>query len=938
MQEHRVIQVPLGFTETGKLLLEPILPLLQNGRGDEILYIPEIRTQYAFLRETLLNHLKDGAATLPRSLPLPNLLTFEARSLLGPEERVLVLQVLTHRHRDRLQALIPASGHLSIPYAQKILRLFDDLRTYRFSLDIEEVRKTVEEKLGTYPYVWDRTRQVLDFLQIYRGFLYEKNILDAVEAAVQTLEQGGPDFTTLLQGITTLLVDGWTYLTPLQAEIARRFLHQAHAREIQILAVVYDVPPIEGLTPAAQLFQELQKQGVPLQITTTGPISPPSPKAYAFASPEDEARFVAREIKTLLLSSSQGSPHKILITMPSVYGFEPTLSRAFLEYGLTYGRQFGPPVTQHPFVRFLLSALRVIQGDYMRLPMVDLFSSPYFKRFPEQDQLDRLTREYGLVGTRNQWQSFLLDSDPNTEPTLSLHTREILTQFLEWAVFWETPEERPLSTYLQHFREFIDRFTDLRHVEPLAVLEITAHALSTLDALGTLLEDPPLTADAFYDLLFTVLRNQRLPEPEVPPPEFPIQVVGFEQAYHIPHDILFVLNMDEHSYPQDTPDWLLLPDHVRKELGLPHRDMLFDQQELRLQAVLKSPRQALYVSYTAQKDDQPVLPSVFLDALNFESVSLRNDRESRILSPVEFAIFLGRKEGAGDRQKSRHELQEAFHHAMIEKRLRRRLENLNVTDLEDYAKCPRKFFYQRVLEIEMVEEPEPGVDFLKEGAWLHAVLQETFKTILKNGHLPSLEDQNSLYEHACETASRQLGIPPLWHRYLLKRYDEPFKKVMEDYRKAYEDSGFQVKAVEYRIEWDLPSGTHLKGRIDRVDVNPDGWFKIIDYKTSSFPSGKITLQKVERGEYLQLPLYWRFYTQKTGLRGDKMLYFGWSKNNDFKPIEFEAESLQEIIEVAIDRAEDIVRRIQNAEFPYEPLQPGLCLNCPYRLICPRTTQ
>ncbi len=943
MQEHRVIKVPIGFTETAKVLLEQVLPLLKTGKGDRILYIPEIRTQTVFFREVLLHDLGDEAATLPKNLSLPNLLAHGAPALLRADERVLVLQVLAARNSHRLDAVIPKSGHLSIPYAQKILRLFDDLRTYLFPLDVEAVQHTVAERLDTYPYVWERANQTLDFLKLYRAFLYEKNLLDPPEAAIQTLEQGGPDFSRLLQGVVVILIDGWTHLHPLQAEIARRFLHQAHEHGIQIVAALYDIPEIPGLIPAFRLFEELRQTAVPIQFATIQRLDPPKPKAYAFAHPEDEARFVARSIKTLLMDANPAP--KILITMPSVYSFDPTLSRIFLEYGLTYGRQFGPAVTQHPFVRFLLSAIRVIQGNYMRLPMVDLFTSPFFKSFADQNELDALTFAHNVIGTRAQWQAFLLNSSSNSEAEVQLHidSRQILSQFLEWASWWETPEERPLSQHLSHLREFLERFADLQHVEPLSVLEIVAHALSTLDGLVETLEDPRLSLQTFYNLLFTVLRNQRLPEPEIPPPEYPIQVVGFEQVYHIPHDILFVLNMDERAYPQDTADWLLLPDYVRKDLGLPYRDMLLDQQELRLQAVLRSPRQSLYVSYTAQKDDHPVLPCVFLDDLEFQPVTLRKERRSKILSPVELRISQTSSQEAWDF----YHAQVEFDQALIEKRLRHRLDHLRITDLEKYVRCPRQFFYQSILELEELKEPEPDIKHKEEGNWFHAVMQLTFTRIQKEGGSPlPKEEYERIYTWATQEATKQTGIPYLWHLFLQKRYREPFQNVLNEYA----DSGFRIQATEYWIEGSLPSGIRLRGRIDRIDVDPEGGVRIIDYKTGTIDSAFTKAKEMaERGELLQLPIYLSFYEEHTGRHGVQMLYFAWMKpsNNKgdqkgdktFAPLPIPHPTnpdapIEEIVAAAIRKAEEIVQRIRNAEFPPEPMKSGACRQCDFRLICP----
>ena len=70
-----------------------------------------------------------------------------------------------------------------------------------------------------------------------------------------------------------------------------------------------------------------------------------------------------------------------------------------------------------------------------------------------------------------------------------------------------------------------------------------------------------------------------------------------------------------------------------------------------------------------------------------------------------------------------------------------------------------------------------------------------------------------------------------------------------------------------------PEGTEslrIKGRIDRVDRTPEGFFLIYDYKTGGYSRFK----DIETGKALQLPLYTLAFEAISGGRGVAAGYYG----------------------------------------------------------------
>ena len=55
----------------------------------------------------------------------------------------------------------------------------------------------------------------------------------------------------------------------------------------------------------------------------------------------------------------------------------------------------------------------------------------------------------------------------------------------------------------------------------------------------------------------------------------------------------------------------------------------------------------------------------------------------------------------------------------------------SISQMETYAKCPYKYFAERVLNLAVVEEPNEEIEALEMGSLLHNILYEFYKTIRK---------------------------------------------------------------------------------------------------------------------------------------------------------------------------------------------------------------
>jgi ATP-dependent helicase/nuclease subunit B len=187
--------------------------------------------------------------------------------------------------------------------------------------------------------------------------------------------------------------------------------------------------------------------------------------------------------------------------------------------------------------------------------------------------------------------------------------------------------------------------------------------------------------------------------------------------------------------------------------------------------------------------------------------------------------------------------------------------------LEEYAKCPYYFYLKRVIELEGWEQIEPveGMDPLQRGEVIHSILEDFVQSLL--GARIDREAQEPLRDRLAFRARRALaerrppGIPDLlwdveqdrllellqnWLTHELARGQEAFYPAGLEL--AFQD--LPITAGEVQFE--------LRGRIDRIDVTPDGsQARLIDYKTGRLPdamagSGRSVLMG---GEKIQIAVY-----------------------------------------------------------------------------------
>lgn len=210
---------------------------------------------------------------------------------------------------------------------------------------------------------------------------------------------------------------------------------------------------------------------------------------------------------------------------------------------------------------------------------------------------------------------------------------------------------------------------------------------------------------------------------------------------------------------------------------------------------------------------------------------------------------------------------------LVDDRIRRgkyfEIREASPTRIEEYAKCPFRYFANRILKLQDASE---DINIMQKGNILHEVLQRYFDPKQKiRGPLEKFLKQE------LETAFKK--YPMTW----FEKYEESLDRqelyemllfFLKEENERLETASFHPYCVEYSFGsgrgCDAPAlkipgekkDILLQGRMDRIDVDPEKKMGlVIDYKRSA----RFKAASLELGTALQLPLYLLAMKEHLGL-------------------------------------------------------------------------
>jgi hypothetical protein len=245
------------------------------------------------------------------------------------------------------------------------------------------------------------------------------------------------------------------------------------------------------------------------------------------------------------------------------------------------------------------------------------------------------------------------------------------------------------------------------------------------------------------------------------------------------------------------------------------------------------------------------------------------------------------------------------------------------TALETILDCPFAFLVRQVLGLEPAREEQDDLEPLERGSIFHAIVEEVYRELAARGELPLTEEiLPGALSHLAECVKRwrvradgERPAQRLQRRATLALLHDDIALLLA--REACQPETAKDKPIHFELRFgpnaagegpvcDLAEhgAVPLRGTIDRIDLEPDGRIKVIEYKTGArrARAGKITAGTgVKPSVYLQLPLYLDAAATLLRRRPDRAIFYHATAEHGFREVPFTAGDLE--------RARPAIRRL-----------------------------
>ena len=256
--------------------------------------------------------------------------------------------------------------------------------------------------------------------------------------------------------------------------------------------------------------------------------------------------------------------------------------------------------------------------------------------------------------------------------------------------------------------------------------------------------------------------------------------------------------------------------------------------------------------------------------------------------------------------------------------IRERVKNtvLSPSRMNDYLDCPRKFYYTKILGIDI---EEGNWDYANFGTLMHSLLENAVKMAKNKGTYPDLETVMKDFETNLDKT-----------RFTTEAKKEQFaklgKKALESYYPSFSQlPASSIEDIELSFYGVNVGDDIITGKIDRIEKNNDGTYSLYDYKTGTPVSEKeIAVGGKKEGYYNQLCFYKYAYEKLTGKKVSQVgiLYIEKHEKSVYKTFD---NSDMEYIEKLI---KDTYKNIKELKFdPVPEDTEGVCKNCAYKQLC-----
>ena len=716
-------------------------------------------------------------------------------------------RVLLNQHQERLlwERVVrnsPAGKELLRPAAaartaQEAWRL-----VHEWQLDDEQLRADASNETHTF-LAWQKT---------FSEMLDRQQLLSAAELPWLVLQATK---SKLLDYPSRLWLAGFDVLSPIQSDLIGTL------RDIGV--------EIEVMQSAGQ---HGEKQRLALADTETEMRAAATwARAFIERRPDAQIAIVSPDLENhrqalARICTEVINPHSLLPGHPKRTAFNLSL---------------GLPLSDYPLVAHLLLALKLalrkpLKANDISLLLRSPFIGGHAKEWDRRARLDYELRDDGIP----QIDLFRLLHRAQQFDEVSLAHAPLLIERLQdfVAALEQLPAAESPNVWAGHLLKLIeclawpgDRTLDSNEYQQAAKLREQISSFATLAHVQHSMRLPEV-----------IRRLTQLCEETVFQPQSdvtPIQVLGTLEAAGIRFDAIWLLGMDDQTWPPSASPNPLLPSYLQRELGMPHasseRELAF-AQHLTGQLFTCAPQ--VIVSHALQD----------------------GDREQR---PSPLTLDLPLTEGPGVK------IRDDLHQAALQSGQTDYLPEPDALPpedspsggswlLSDQSACPFRAVGRHRLKARPVPETSAAPSPALLGAMIHDLLKRVWDEIQTAERLRRLDDDAllALLEPHARGTLTDLGRrrPDIFKGHFVELEVQRLCELLLDWLNLEKQRAlpFRVLRMEERQVVQL-GGLQLQLQADRIDQLDDGRLVVLDYKTGETADAKGWLDP--RPTDLQIPLY-----------------------------------------------------------------------------------
>jgi ATP-dependent helicase/nuclease subunit B len=843
------------------------------------------------------------------------------------------------------------------------------------------------------------------------------------------------------KGIELVIVSGFTEFTPLEIQIISKIIginsldsfveldyYKYNLNIFSGVKKLYNSLIDIGLNEVTDLQADLDNSVIQkLRNNLFKPFKNSTPtvetqcKIISGISRENEVELISKEIKKLI-RSGKTDPENICVVFNLIDNYSNIIKYEFSKFGIPLNLTDRTAYSETTPVSGLINLLEITESDYYYKSILRAFNNRYINTsVVNVSNLLQVAEKLKLVRGYKNWHKTLtniIDSKDNLFD-LDILKIEEAKESIEFIHSLLKPFNKKLSIkeFIEQLKEVIiklnlnERLTS--NISPASEINIKAIAKFYQLVKETLFYTASGSVeDKLYDLPFyienlrVIARKGRFNIKEKS--DYGVLVTTMNEIRGLNFEYVFIGGMVDGDLPtRYTPEIFFSENFVKKESEhLSSERLLFYQ-------TIKCFNKGLYLSYPVSDSKREFTKSNFLLdlnnvlapneivhddykkfifceddlQLNYSSIKKSPHAESLVnssnikfnINEIDKRIEIEKSRLSSDSTYEEYKGILKTDESEYLKKLFNTIpdKEFSASELETYAKCPYKYFLERIIKIQASEEPSEEIEAIELGSLLHSILYDFYSKIFAEGiklkgcsEKTFHDSENILFKLAEKrlasfsniTSSsffdieKILGINGDRRQSILYKF-LVFERNDEDALNPefFEVSFGRVKKLETDLRLSTGDsveleGVKLKGKIDRIDVDDSkNLFAVTDYKLGYSIPNKSDL---EGGISIQLPFYMLcaqsllkdFYTKdlkpafmnifslkyNDGNFGKTKLKFGRSKDFDF--VEFN----KSIMSAATENIKKFVLSISNGKFPLSSLENRklkVCAYCDFKTQC-----